>query len=589
MKPIRILHHVKKRHVKRFTCLSLLLMTIFLFSTYLNNSFMFSYNSFDLSKPLVYSDTLKFDYLINKILSFDPKIKKPLSTIFNEHDTIRNPNLFGDHNLGEYINRGDNVGLKQPDQKNWMDTLNYNNLKHNYLRVSPSMESRLRDFHHGFVRHLNEDATFNLAMDQYAHVFSGSGVVIGAGGVHSLMAVSVLHVLKNKLHSKLPVEIMIPDLEIQKSDEQFCAFVASEFADVRCIFLKDHFDAKLLKKKYKFSGFQYKALALLISSFENVLLLDADNYPVKNIDDVFDDETYKQKGLIVWPDFWRRFTNPIFYESANINIDLKQKVHDFVFELKDPQANDDGDEQINRIMHEYKGTLPDPSSETGEMLFNKRKHFKTLVLSLFYNTYGPNIFYHLLSQYSPGQGDKETFIAAAHVLDFANNAPAKSYHQVLSEPSMDGFGSPNGFKVVGYYQKDHREDIKILQEITGQNADFKLGQGSGFELRETHLSSEKTSMNALFLHLNFPKYNPLEMAHNNEFVYEDKKKYRSITGKTSLGGLDIEKEIITSYKNLLCKASGPMDAAFDLRQDVTKEQVCKYLNKRLAVFRFLTF
>lgn len=566
--------------------MSLLLMTIFLFSAYLNSTFMFAYSSFDPSKPMVYSDTLKFDYLINTIISFDPKIKKPLSTIFNEHDTIRNPSSFGDHNLGEYINRGDSIGLKQADQKDWMDTLNYNNLKHNFLRVSPSMESRLRDFHHGFVRHLNGDATFNMAMDQYAHVFSGSGVVIGAGGVHSLMAVSVLHVLKNKLHSKLPVEIMIPDVDIQRSDEQFCEFVASEFADVRCIFLRDHFDTKMLKKKYKFSGFQYKALALLISSFENVLLLDADNYPVKNIDDIFDDETYKQKGLIVWPDFWRRFTNPIFYESANINIDLKQKVHDFVFELEDPQTNNDGDEQINRILHEYKGTLPDPSSETGEMLFNKKRHFKTLVLSLFYNTYGPNIFYHLLSQYSPGQGDKETFIAAAHVLDFTNNAPKRSYHQVLSEPSMDGFGLPNGFKVVGYYQKDYREDIKILQRIT--NTDLKLSKGRGFELREEHLSSQKTSQNALFLHLNFPKYNPLEMAHNNEYMDGDKK-YRSITGKTALGDLDIEREIITSYKNLLCTPSGPMDAVFGLRQDVTKDQVCKYLNKRLDVLRSLVF
>lgn len=589
MKLNKIIHNVKKRHVKKITFITLLLTTIFLFTAYLNNTFMTSDYSFDPNTPLVYSSTLKFDYLINKILSFDPKIKKPLSTIFNEYDTIRNPTLFGDQNLGEYINRGDNIGMKKSDQRDWMDVLNYNNLKHNYLRVSPSMENKLKDFHHGFVQFLNNDDAFNMAMDQYAHVFKGNGVVIGAGGVHSLMAISVLHVLKYKLQSTLPVEIMIPDLVIQESDKQFCEFVTNEFKDVKCIYLKDHFDTKMLKQKYKFSGFQYKSLALLISSFENVLLLDADNYPVKNIDDIFDDETFKQKGLIVWPDFWRRFTNPIFYESANIPINLKEKVHDFVFDLKDPVINNDGDEEINRIMHEYKGTMADPSSESGEMLFNKRLHFKTLVLSLFYNTYGPNIFYHLLSQYSPGQGDKETFIAAAHVLDFTNNSPKKSYHQVLSEPSMDGFGTPSGFKAVGYYQKDYRKDIKILQEITSMDNDFKLSQGNGFDLREDLLSSDKTSENALFLHLNFPKFNPLEMTQNNEFTYENNKKYRSITGKKCLGDLDIEKEIITSYKNSLCKENSPMDAVFDLNYDVTKDQVCQYLNKRLAVFRFLIF
>lgn len=360
MKLNKIIHNVKKRHVKKITFITLLLTTIFLFTAYLNNTFMTSDYSFDPNTPLVYSSTLKFDYLINKILSFDPKIKKPLSTIFNEYDTIRNPTLFGDQNLGEYINRGDNIGMKKSDQRDWMDVLNYNNLKHNYLRVSPSMENKLKDFHHGFVQFLNNDDAFNMAMDQYAHVFKGNGVVIGAGGVHSLMAISVLHVLKYKLQSTLPVEIMIPDLVIQESDKQFCEFVTNEFKDVKCIYLKDHFDTKMLKQKYKFSGFQYKSLALLISSFENVLLLDADNYPVKNIDDIFDDETFKQKGLIVWPDFWRRFTNPIFYESANIPINLKEKVHDFVFDLKDPVINNDGDEEINRIMHEYKGTMADP-------------------------------------------------------------------------------------------------------------------------------------------------------------------------------------------------------------------------------------
>lgn len=586
MKPLRIIHHVRKRHAKRVTCLSLLLMAIFIFSAYLNSSFMFAHPSFDPSTPLVYSDTLKFDYLINKILSFDPKIEKPLSTIFNEHDTIRDPQLFGDQNLGEYTNRGDNIGLKHTDEGNWVDKLNYSNLKHNYLRVSRGMESKLRAFHSGFVNHLNEDTALNMVMEQYASVFRGSGVVIGAGGIHSLMATSVLHVLRNRLHSTLPVEIMIPDVDIQRSDVQFCAFVATEFADVKCIYLRDHFDAKMLKTKYKFSGFQYKALALLISSFENVLLLDADNYPVRNIDGIFDDDTYKEKGLVVWPDFWRRLTNPIFYESAGISINLNEKVHDFVFELLERVNNPDGNEQ-NTIMHECKGTLADPSSETGEMLFNKRQHFKTLVLSLFYNTYGPSIFYHLLSQYSPGQGDKETFIAAAHVLDLTNNKP-KSYHQVLSEPSMDGFGSPHGFKAVGYYQKDHREDIRILQQITDMAADPKLSHGSGLELREKHLSSEKTIQNALFLHLNFPKFNPLEMTHNKEFMYADKK-YRSITGKKALGGLDIEKEIISFYRNLLCEADSPMDAAFDLRQDVTKDQVCEYLNKRLDVLRLVEF
>lgn len=583
---------IRKRNNKKFRVISLLVTGIFVFTVLLRYSDLrFSNSSFDLSADLEYSNELKFDYFIYKILSFEPNIKKPLSTIFNEDDTIRNPTLFTESNLGEYINRGDSIGLKKTDRNNWMDVLNYFNLKNNYLRVSAKMEDKLRDFHTGFLDFLNKDEEFNSVLDLHSEVFEGNGIVIGAGGVHSLMTVSVLHILKHKFNSKLPVEIMIPDVVISKSDQQFCEYVANEFLNVKCIYLRDHFDHKLLKKKYKFKGFQFKSLALLISSFENVLLLDADNYPVKNIDDIFDDKIYKEKGLVVWPDFWRRFTNPIFYESAGIGVDLNEKVRDFVFELKNPiKTNDDEGREINRVMHEYKGTLPDPSSETGQMLFNKKKHFKTLILSLYYNTFGPNIFYHLLSQYSPGQGDKETFIAAAHVLDQINQSPHKSYYQVYSEPSMDGFGTPNGFKAVGYYQKDYRNDVDILKTITSNDKDFALeNEGKGLEIREKYLSSDSTNKNALFLHLNFPKFNPLEMTQNNEFFFENRKKYRGITGKKSLGDLDIEKEIITSYKKLLCAENGPMEAVFSMNYKVTKDQVCKYLDKRLAVFKAVAF
>ena len=54
--------------------------------------------------------------------------------------------------------------------------------------------------------------------------------------------------------------------------------------------------------------FQLKSIALLHSAFEEVLCLDADNTPVKDVSYLFDHETYRASGVVMWPDYWK--TNP---------------------------------------------------------------------------------------------------------------------------------------------------------------------------------------------------------------------------------------------------------------------------------------
>lgn len=72
--------------------------------------------------------------------------------------------------------------------------------------------------------------------------------------------------------------------------------------------------------------------ALILSSFEEVLLLDSDNVPLENPDTdtdaqnpmsadthghgLFGSEAYLRAGAVLWPDYWRGSAAPDLFEIA---------------------------------------------------------------------------------------------------------------------------------------------------------------------------------------------------------------------------------------------------------------------------------
>lgn len=82
-----------------------------------------------------------------------------------------------------------------------------------------------------------------------------------------------------------------------------------------------------------------KSIVLMLSSFKEVLLLDADQVPVANPTVLFSDPGYQETGALLWPDFW----------SATWAPDLPKI-------LGVPAEN-----------------LPTGSFESGQMLFDKSK------------------------------------------------------------------------------------------------------------------------------------------------------------------------------------------------------------------------
>lgn len=87
-------------------------------------------------------------------------------------------------------------------------------------------------------------------------------------------------------------------------------------------------------------------------------------------------------------------------------------------------------------------------------MISKRKHLETLILASYYNFYGPNYYYSILSQGAPGEGDKETFSTAA---DFFG----KRYYKMQQKVSALGhWDLDHNFRGTSMLQFDPRADMR---------------------------------------------------------------------------------------------------------------------------------
>lgn len=343
--------------------------------------------------------------------------------------------------------------------------------------------------------------------------------------------------------SKLPVEVLIPKYE--EYELSICQNVFPHY-NAKCIYLPKLVGEKVYDE-YNFKGYQYKSLALALSSFENVLLLDADNTPLKDPETVFHATPYTDHGLLLWPDFWKRTTHPYFYDIIGIKIDDTKRrdlgYHEYgkYSKLLAPEGT--------VLFHQLENTIPDPTSESGQVFFSKKTHFKSLILSLYYNTYGPEYYYPLLSQGATGEGDKETFIAAAHAL-------GESYYTVKSHViplgrfrNGDFHGSAMGqFDPIGDYERFNKyaEETKEIDD----RPEF------------------------LFVHANFPKMDPWSLK-KEDIIYDSEKDERNRLfgeGFIDEAKYDFELRMWGFMKDLLCDQK--LEFINFSNEGLTSDQVC---------------
>jgi hypothetical protein len=84
----------------------------------------------------------------------------------------------------------------------------------------------------------------------------------------------------------------------------------NEFSDVTINNLQD-FGMRLSTPKDS-KLYSMKGATLLLSKFDEILLLDADNIPARDPTFLFDSDPFKETGALFWKDYWMtRCDNPV--------------------------------------------------------------------------------------------------------------------------------------------------------------------------------------------------------------------------------------------------------------------------------------
>jgi alpha 1,2-mannosyltransferase len=281
---------------------------------------------------------------------------------------------------------------------------------------------------------------------------------IGGGRFSWLSYLSLLGL--RETGSKLPVEVIMPTYFDYEEEIEFCTEILPKL-NASCLVIPEVFGASVMTQwNKKFRSYQFKSLALMASSFQNVLLLDSDNIVIENPDAFFDSDLFKRYGIITWPDYWRRTISPHFYNISGTEVNKRKRVRYDRLPIDYTESDDNllETEKDSVPFHDLDGTVPNMSTESGQLFISKLSQEKTLLLSLYYNLYGPQLYYKLFSLGELGEGDKDSFAAAATVLK-------QEFYQL--KPLIKGIGyfdKDDHFQGEAMAQKNPLKNYEIFKE-----------------------------------------------------------------------------------------------------------------------------
>jgi len=230
---------------------------------------------------------------------------------------------------------------------------------------------------------------------------STNGILVVAGGeTNHLANVYInLRILREQLLCDLPVEVVY--FGERENDVKMRRFIERAVKNVRFI------DGSAVKypSHHKqmdttVTGYAAKVYALCyVTSFDQVLLLDADNLPLIDPSDLFQAPEFLQHGSMFWPDYW-----------TSLDIDNTGRA---------------GGAAIYRALRIRPPWVTMPNSrltESGQVLLDRRRHADVLEWLWFLNS-NADVVYKFL------HGDKDTFYIAFHLA-----GKLGSFYQVAIAP-----------------------------------------------------------------------------------------------------------------------------------------------------------
>ncbi|KAF7170393.1 hypothetical protein CNMCM5623_002867 [Aspergillus felis] len=278
------------------------------------------------------------------------------------------------------------------------------------------------------------------------HTAGTRGLVSTAGNSYLPVFLSSLRMLR-RTGSTLPVELYMKDAT--EYEKKICDGVLPDLG-AKCVVLSE------IVGKNPIAHYQLKVFAILFSSFEQIIWMDADCFPLHKPEELLDSEPFKTNGLVTWPDFWASTASPAYFELSRQPIPPMSARQ---------------------------------SSETGILLVSKEMHLTTLLLAAYYNYYGPSHYFRLLSQGAPGEGDKETFLQAATAL-------GEPFYAVSERVQALGHWKPDGQGLSGsaMAQADPVEDHTLTSQDKRRIIDPSVAKAP----------------RVFFIHAHYPKFNPAE-------------------------------------------------------------------------------
>ncbi|QSZ32368.1 hypothetical protein DSL72_001942 [Monilinia vaccinii-corymbosi] len=390
------------------------------------------------------------------------------------------------------------------------------------------------------------------------------GIVTVAGGRYTGALLVTLRMLR-RTNSTLPVQVFMPTAG--DYDQNTCEVILPSL-NARCVMIPQYEGLSIAK-------FQYKIFAVLLSSFEEVLFLDADNFPIVDPAAWMGASVFKDTGYVLV----RAFLSP--HQGFNASI-LKLQFGNARFLILDyfiwdaelysfkharrflppPKAFAAPRETQSLTLTQWPdfwwatasphyfqvANHPTPSllslgtTESGQLIISKRTHSDVLLLALYYNIFGPPFYYPLLTQCDAGQGDKETWLYAVLAL-------GKRYYQVKQKTGILGYHSDDGFHGASMTQQNPQDDYSTYrQEREHEHALFR----------------DDDAPDAVFLHHNLVKLSPVEMvawvrANPGRRMWGGKK------GTVARFGVDLEGAV---WEELVRVACGYGDGLVGWNQDV---------------------
>lgn len=291
-----------------------------------------------------------------------------------------------------------------------------------YLKLSDKDVQKLHDLHEKVVKIIPS----KLKEGE----FKGRGIVMSADGIYFPSALATIRFIRARGY-QTPVELFIGRRSAWESscDE----LLPSINVTCKCLedFYGDYFNALS-----GLGGYLHKPLSVLMSDFDEIYWTDPDSLPLVDVEEYLKEPLFQQIGYIFTSDYWPRLTSPYFYDITNLTLG------------PDEFGSSKKMRQIDR-----ENAISGMSTESGQFYVKKSLHFRSLVLSLYYNVKG-RIWWPLLTQGAPGEGDKEVWPAAAQVL-------GEPWYQTHTNPLEAGYRENGGMHGFCMVQPDFLRDFEM--------------------------------------------------------------------------------------------------------------------------------